>query len=372
MDRYALIAPRLFDGEAFHEDVVVQVEAGRIVALSDRTGPLPQIRAEGLVTPGMVDLQVNGGGGEMLGAQTDAAQIARLIATHARLGATSILPTLITDSAGVTARVIEAGIACRDLPGFLGLHLEGPHLDPARKGAHDPALIRPMTEADLQRLLAAARALPALMVTLAPAAASNAQIERLAAGGVIVALGHSDCSFEEAEAATRAGARCATHLFNAMSQPQGRAPGLAGAVMAGQLRAGIIADSHHVSIPMMQIALRARPEGIYLVSDAMAVAGTEDEGFTLNDRQVLRQGGRLTLADGTLAGADITLPESVAVLIHKAGVSADRALAMATSVPADVLGAPVGRIAEGLRADFLTLTPEGRLSAVWQNGARLL
>ncbi|RRH75160.1 N-acetylglucosamine-6-phosphate deacetylase [Falsigemmobacter faecalis] len=371
MDRFALIAPRLFDGERFHEDVVVQIEAGRITALSDRSGSLPELRAEGLVTPGMVDLQVNGGGGEMLGPRTDAAQIARLLATHARLGATSILPTLITDSPEVTARVIEAGLACRDLPGFLGLHLEGPHLDPARKGAHDPALIRPMTEADLTRLLAAAAALPALMVTLAPGAATSEQISRLAAGGVIVALGHSDCSFEAAEAATRAGARCATHLFNAMSQPQGRAPGLAGAVLAGSLCAGLIADGHHVSIPMMQIALRARPRGIYLVSDAMAVAGTPDLSFTLNGRKVLRQDGRLTLSDGTLAGADITLPESVAVLSREAGIDPARALAMATSVPADLLRAKAGRIAAGHPADLLTLSPEGRLGAVWKNGTRL-
>lgn len=371
MDRFALIAPRLFDGESFHKDLVLHIEDGHIAALSDRTGPLPQLRAEGLVTPGMVDLQVNGGGGEMLGPTTDPAQIARLLDTHAKLGATSILPTLITDSAEVTARVIAAGIACRDLPGFLGLHLEGPHLDPARKGAHDPALIRPMTEEDLERLLVAAQALPALMVTLAPAAVSDAQITRLAAGGVIVSLGHSDCSFEEAESATRAGARCTTHLFNAMSQPQGRAPGLAGAVLAGSLCAGMIADGHHISLPMMQIALRARGAGIYLVSDAMAVAGTGDDGFTLNGRQVLRRDGRLTLQDGTLAGADITLPESVAVLTRTAGIDPARALAMATSIPADVIGTSCGRIAAGGRADLLTLTEEFRLTAVWKSGRRL-
>ena len=159
--------------------------------------------------------------------------------------------------------MIAAGIAAarRQVPGFLGLHLEGPHLDPRRKGAHDPALIRPMTEADLVRLCDAATALPALMVTLAPAAATPEQIARLAAAGVVVSLGHSDCTLAEAQAAIAAGARCVTHLFNAMSQLGNREPGLVGAVLDSAIAAGLIADGIHVAPEVIRVALAARPGG---------------------------------------------------------------------------------------------------------------
>lgn len=372
MSRFALTGAQVFDGTRFYDDAVVICDGGRILEITDRAGAVPETRISGTLAPGFVDLQVNGGGGEMLGPQTDAGAIARLLACHARTGATAILPTLITDTPETTARVIEAGIACRNHPGFLGLHLEGPHLDPRRRGAHDPALIRLMTDRDLQNLCAAAKQLPALLVTLAPEAVTLAQITALSTAGVHVALGHSDCTWEEAEAATAAGARFATHLFNAMSQPQGRAPGLAGAIMAGSLAAGLIADGHHVSVPMMQIALRARPGGIYLVTDAMAVAGTDAPEFTLNSRRVLRQGGRLTLEDGTLAGADLTLPQAVAFCIRRLGLEPARALAMASSLPGDLIGAEAGRIAPGGPADLVLLDGDWHLQAVWKSGQKIL
>jgi N-acetylglucosamine-6-phosphate deacetylase len=297
----------------------------------------------------------------MLGARTDTAQIARICAVHARLGATHILPTLITDTPAVTARVIEAAReAARDkVPGFAGLHLEGPHLDPARHGAHDPALIRPVTEEDLRLLEQAAGDLPALMVTLAPASASLAQIARLARAGAVVSIGHADCTCAEAQAAFAAGASCVTHLFNAMSQLGNRAPGLVGATLCGSARAGIIADGVHVAPEALQIALTMlAPDRLFLVSDAMAVAGSDADSFMLNGRPVFRHAGRLTLSDGTLAGADITLPDAIARLV-RLGVRPERALAMATRLPADVIGARhLGRFVPGASADSVLFSAD--------------
>ena len=372
--RQGLTGADVFDGVVLHPAAAVVIENGRVVEIcSQAPVGVEEIRLNGgTVCPGFLDLQVNGGGGEMVDASTDAAGLARLCAVHRWLGATGILPTLITDTPQAVAQVIAAGVAAAraNVPGFLGLHLEGPHLDPRRKGAHDAALIRPMTAADLAQLVQAARELPKLMVTLAPASVTLDQISKLAAAGVIVSLGHSEASLAEAQAAITAGARCATHLFNAMSQLGNREPGLVGAVLASDMAAGVIADGHHVAIETLRIALAVRPKGLFLVSDCMAAAGSPAREFRLGGRRILREGGRLTLEDGTLAGADLTLPQAVKVMVERVGLPLAQALAMVTSAPAALLGQSetLGHIAPGLPADLVHLAPNLQLSGVWQAG----
>ncbi|RJL08941.1 N-acetylglucosamine-6-phosphate deacetylase [Paracoccus siganidrum] len=362
-----IAARRLFDGNRILADHAVEIEDGRIRAL--RPARPEEALLEGLLAPAFLDLQVNGGGGAMVDGTTDLAALRHLCATHRRLGAAGILPTLITDTPQATAQVVAAGIAAAqaDVPGFLGLHLEGPHLDPRRKGAHDPALIRPMGQDDLARLCEAARRLPALMVTLAPEAATPAQIAALSQAGAIVSLGHSDCDLDTARAAFAAGARCATHLFNAMSQMGHRQPGLVGAVLAGEGHAGLIADGIHVHPAAMRVALAARDSGIFLVTDCMAFAGTELTEMPLNGRRVLRHDGRLTLEDGTLAGADLTLAEAVGNLVRLVGLAPERALAMASAEPARLLGQDhrFGRLAPGHAAQMVLLDGDYRLLDVW-------
>jgi N-acetylglucosamine-6-phosphate deacetylase len=362
----------IFDGTTLHHGSCLRVVDGVVAGIEPDSGASDVVRLNGgVLAPGFVDLQVNGGGGRMVDGSCTADVLADICATHARLGATGVLPTLITDTPEATARVIAAGITAaeRQTPGFLGLHLEGPHLDPRRKGAHDPGLIRPMTEADLAVLLQAAQQLPALMVTLAPEAATPDQISRLAGARVVVSLGHSDCSHASARAAFAAGARCVTHLFNAMSQLGAREPGLVGAALAGGVPAGLIADGIHVAPETLRIALAANPEGLFLVSDAMAVAGTDLTAFQLNGRQILRQNGRLTLEDGTLAGADLTLPHAVAVLAGL-GVRLETALAMASARPARLIGVDdrLGHLTPGRNADMVHLGENGAILGVWRGG----
>ena len=360
LDRAVYAGARIFDGERFHDGAALVVEAGVVSALlPEAKAPPVTHRVSGLLAPAFLDLQINGGGGRMVGPGTDVAALTAICATHRGLGAAGVLPTLITDTPEVTARVIAAGIAAarQGVAGFLGLHLEGPHLDPRRKGAHEPGLIRPMQQDDLDRLCAAAAQLPALMVTLAPAAVSAEQVARLAAAGVVVSLGHAECSLAEAEACFAAGARVATHLFNAMSQLGNREPGLVGAVLGGTARAGLIADGIHVHPRTMALALQARSEGIFLVSDCMGFAGTDLAEMELNGRRVLRRDGRLTLADGTLAGADLSLPQAVAVLVRRLGIAPERALRMASAEPAQVLGlgGRYGALHPGRRAEIVHL-----------------
>jgi N-acetylglucosamine-6-phosphate deacetylase len=371
--RQSFTGAAIFDGTGLHHGAALVVDGGRVLGLGAASGPGVTLEG-GILAPGLIDLQVNGGGGVAVDGATDVEALAHICAAHARLGATGLLPTLITDTPDAVARVIAAGIAAarQGVPGFLGLHLEGPHLDPRRKGAHDAALIRPMTDADLALLCDAARHLPALMVTVAPEAVTPDQIARLSSAGVVVSLGHTDCTLQQARAAIAAGARCATHLFNAMSQLGNREPGLVGAVLSGTIAAGLIADGIHVAPEVLRIALAARPEGLFLVSDAMCVAGTGLTEFRLGGRRILRDQGRLTLEDGTLAGADLSLPDALRTLVKTVGVSAEQALAMATSVPAQVIGTPAGRLVPGGAADFIHLDQDWGLRQVWRRGVPLL
>lgn len=353
-------ADAVFDGAQLYAGQGLLMEGSRVVALTHAAPAAAETRAlgPGIIAPGLVDLQVNGGGGVMLG-DADAEGLRRMAAAHRALGTTAFLPTLITDTPERTRAAIElvAGTSAR---GVVGLHLEGPHLDPRRKGAHDAALIRPMTEADLSLYLEAATRLSCLKITLAPESATPRQIAALAGAGVHVALGHTECTAAEATTAETAGARLVTHLFNAMSQMKGRAPGLVGAALASdQLRAGIIADGLHVDPVSLLAALRALGRRAYLVTDAMAVAGTAQDRFTLGGREILRREGRLTLADGTLAGADLNLPRAMA-LIAKLGLPMEEVFALATSRPAEALGlAPRhGTLTPGEQADPIWIAPD--------------
>lgn len=379
MSSKVIVGADIFDGENLGPGAL-HLADGRIVAILRPGDALPAGAARvavsgGILAPGFVDLQVNGGGGVLLNDAPTPETVAAIAAAHAGLGALTILPTLISDRADVTARAIDAvaKAVAAGVPGVGGLHLEGPHIGLARKGAHDPAHIRPMTTADLAGLLDAAARLPRLMVTLAPESATHDQIATLARAGVIVSLGHSDAGFDLALAAVRAGARCATHLYNAMSPLGHREPGLVGAVLAsGELDAGLIADAVHVHPAAIRAALEAKtgPGALYLVSDAMAPAGSAITGFALNGRWIGRDRGRLTLADGTLAGADLDLARALRVMTGPVGLARDRALAMATSVPARVIGQAdrLGRLAPGLPADVIHLTPDLHLAAVWRAG----
>lgn len=379
MTRTVLVGADVFDGTRLHEDAALVIEAGRvagIVAAPQAPEGARVVLDGGVLAPGFVDLQVNGGGGVMLNDRPDADGLRIICEAHFRLGTTGLMPTLITDTPETTRAVVEAGVAAAraGLPGFLGLHLEGPHLDPRCKGAHDPALIRPMRDADLAIYVDAAARLPALMVTLAPENATPQQIAALAAAGAVVSLGHSDTGYAEARAGFSAGACVVTHLFNAMSPLGHREPGLVGAALDTEgVAAGLIADGIHVVAPVMRAALAAKrgADGVFLVTDAMAVAGTEMNEFRLNGRRILRRDGRLTLDDGTLAGADVDLPASLRVLVRAVGLPLAAALRMATAVPAALIGAEGhGTLAAGSAADLVHLDADLALAGVWRDGAR--
>jgi N-acetylglucosamine-6-phosphate deacetylase len=344
MGRLLFTGAAIFDGKAFIDGQAVLVEDGSVVALCPASEAVDadivvELKA-GLLAPGFIDVQVNGGGGVLFN-ETPTAEGVRAIANaHRPFGVTSILPTLITDTPETTGAAVTAvkdAIAAGS-PGCLGIHLEGPFIAPARKGAHDGDHIRSMTDKDVEFLLGLE--IDTVLVTLAPDAVPPEKIRRLADGGIIVSLGHSDATHDEVARAVDAGARGVTHLFNAMSPLNHRSSGMVGAALElGGLWCGIIADGHHVDPAAFRVALSAKngPGRLFLVSDAMPTVGDAGDVFELNGRTVTRDGGRLTLADGTLAGSDLDLASAVRFAVGELGVPRAEALRMASLYPATLL-----------------------------------
>lgn len=375
---FALCGGRIFDGAGFLDGQALVVSNGRIEAIVAEADLSPAIDrrdvAGSLLVPGFIDLQVNGGGGVLLNNQPDLDGIRTICSAHAAYGTTALLPTVITDTAEIRARAVEAGIAAysQKVRGYLGLHLEGPHLSVARKGTHDPSLIRPLEKVDLSFLVENAGHFGEALITLAPESVSPADVTALVEAGYVVSLGHTDAKARDILPYVSAGASMATHLFNAMSQMENREPGLVGVALAnGRVSCGLIADGFHVDPMVMQVALAAKqgPGRIFLVTDAMSTIGTEEQGFLLNGREVFRRGGRLTLADGTLAGADIDMLSCVRFVHEHLGVSLSEALNMASLYPAEAIGcATKGVLAAGMDADLLVLQQDLSLRATFIGG----
>lgn len=377
--RFAITGAEIFDGDNRARNHALLVCDGKVEAIlpeAELGGGLVRKDATGLlVAPGFIDLQVNGGGGVLFNNDPTVEGIRAICAAHARFGSTALLITLITDAPAISDTAVAAGIEAHaeKVPGFLGLHLEGPHLSLARKGTHDPQLIRPMTDEDLTKLIACHGRFDHGLLTIAPESVTPEQVRKLAAAGYTVSLGHTDTDYATAASYVENGVSMATHLFNAMSQLGNREPGMVGACLdLGSVNCGLIVDGFHAHPASMRIAMRAKqgPGRIFLVTDAMSTIGTDDTGFELNGRQVYRNGGRLTLADGTLAGADIDMIACVRNAHRLLGLSVDEAIRMATVYPAEAINATnKGRLSEGKDADFVLLTPELDVASTWIGGA---
>ncbi len=344
---------RVFDGAALRDGVAVAVDGDRVTGIElaqDFEGDRIDLGGD-LLCPMFVDLQVNGGGGVLFNDTPSETGLAKIAAAHRAAGTGTFLPTLITDTPDTTRAAIDA-VAATKVPGVAGLHLEGPHLAQAKAGAHDPALIRPLEPEDLSLYLEAAGRLPRLLITLAPEAVSTDDIARLTKAGVIVSLGHSAASFDQAKVAIDAGATMATHLFNAMPALHHREPGLIGAILdTGHVSAGLIADGLHVHPSILGAAFRAKCQhrNLFVVTDAMAPFGTDQSAFTLMGRPVRVDGPRLSLPDGTLAGANTDMLGAMRVLVRDAVVPLEMALGMATHAPAQAARLPslAGRLTPG-------------------------
>jgi N-acetylglucosamine-6-phosphate deacetylase len=366
---------RLFDGEKFHNDAALVVEGASIRALVDfDERPLGGDEVDlggGILAPGFIDWQINGGGGKLFNAEPTVETIAAIAAAHRRAGVTGFLPTVVTDAPHVLAEALSAARAARArVPGALGIHVEGPFIDPRRKGVHPAEFIRPMRDEDVETLIAMHAGV--MVVTLAPSSVTRERIARLVEAGLVVSLGHTDASADEARAVFDAGVRAVTHLYNAMSQLSSRAPGVVGAALADpRVICGLIADGEHAHPAAYRAAIAAKgARGVALISDAMPPAAGGPDVFELQGRRMTRIGRKLTAEDGTLAGAVITMRDAVAYVANALRLPLTDALTMATLTPARLIGVndEIGRLAPGRRADLVHLTDTLDVERVWMSG----
>ena len=311
---------------------------------------------DAIIAPGFIDLQVNGFAGHDAATGVEAVrQIARRLP---ETGVTGFLPTIITaplqDAATFPAIAAEAGEADGTGARVLGAHLEGPFLNPQRRGCHDASLMIEPSAENVRRLLAN----PCRLITLAPELPGGLDAVRtLTRAGVLVSAGHSNATYEEGRAAIDAGVRFGTHLFNAMSPLHHREPGLPGALLsADEAVTGLIADGHHVHEALLAITLARKGEGgIALTTDQVAAAGMPPGRYQLGGGEVISDGQTVRRAEGMLAGSVATMPQLIRIAAGLAGSSLRAALTMASLTPARALGLPLGRIVPGAAADLVVM-----------------
>ena len=373
----ALVNARILGDAGFIEGHCVLLEGDCIVAVvptSDARCAAAAQRDLGgqLLLPGFIDSQVNGGGGVLFNDAPSVASIRAIGAAHRRFGTVGFLPTLISDDLDVMARAIAAvqTAITQGVPGVLGIHIEGPFLNVARKGVHDSAKLRELDTSAIGLLTSLKGG--KTLVTLAPEMTTPALIRQLATAGVVVSAGHTNATYAQIETALDFGLTGFTHLFNAMSQLTGREPGVVGAALDDPSSwCGIIVDGQHTSPVVLRLALRAkRHDRFMLVTDAMPSVGTENTSFTLQGRKITVAGTVCVDEEGRLAGSNIEMASSVRNAVSMLGVSLADAARMASTYPAEFLGlgAHMGRIAAGYRANLVLVDENVTVLETWIDG----
>jgi len=372
---YALSNCKIYTGSDVLTDHAVVVENGLIKQVCP-VAELPDgIEVRDLdganLSPGCIDLQLNGCGGVMLNDEITAETMQIMHRANLKSGCTSFLPTLITSSDEDMRAVITAAREYHNQyqNQSLGLHLEGPYLNVAKKGIHSVDHIR-KSDSEMIDLICENRDLVA-KVTLAPELNDPEHIERLHKAGVVVSIGHTNATYAEARKGFESGITFATHLFNAMTPMVGREPGVVGAIYdTPEVYAGIIADGFHVDYANIRIAHKIKGEKLVLVTDATAPAGADMEYFIFVGKKVYYRDGKCVDENGTLGGSALTMIEAVQNTVEHAGIALDEALRMATLYPATAMGVEdkLGRIKKGMVANLAIFDRDFNVKATVVNG----
>jgi N-acetylglucosamine-6-phosphate deacetylase len=372
----ALAPSRLLTPNGFKGASCLLIDDGGIadvVAAADCPGDAELLAGD--LVPGFIDLQVNGGGGVLFNDHPTVDGIETIGRAHRAFGTTGFLPTLISDELEVIDRAMRAveDAIVKGVPGVLGIHIEGPFINSEKRGIHDPSKIRQIDAAAVELLTSLKSGVT--LVTLAPELAPAGIIRALVERGVIVAAGHTNASYQQTAAALECGVSGFTHLFNAMTQLNSRAPGAVGAALESRIAwCGIIVDGFHVHPAALRVALAAKGrDKLVLVTDAMPSVSSDLTSFMLGDREIHVESGRLSGEDGTLAGSNLDMASAVSNAVEMLRVDRVSAVRMASANPARAIridGAS-GSIARGLRADLALLDSGGRVLRTWIGGAEL-
>jgi N-acetylglucosamine-6-phosphate deacetylase len=374
--RHAVAADHVFDGTAVHRDTAVVIERTSVAALVPRADvpndtPLRKMPAGVWLAPGFIDTQVNGGGGVLFNDEATREGVAAIVAAHRKFGTTSLLPTLISDTPEKTAQAIAAVAAVYgQIPGVLGIHLEGPFLSREKPGVHNPRVLRRPTDRDADMIMTHGHG--ATLVTLAPEQVPRGFIAKLVSADVHVALGHSMATYAQTEAALAEGLTGFTHLFNAMRPLTSREPGPIGAALeAPGAWFGMIVDGIHVDPAVLRLALRGLAKPM-LVTDAMPPVGNPQSAFALYGERIEVRDGRCLRGDGTLAGSVLDMASAVRNCVDLLDVPLTDALRFASINPARFLGLGqvLGKLAPGYRADLVAFDPANiEVVTTWVAGA---
>ncbi|WP_432459523.1 N-acetylglucosamine-6-phosphate deacetylase [Agarivorans sp. QJM3NY_25] len=371
---YALTNASVFDGNELLNNYAVIIDKERIAAVCPEQDVSPQIKQINLngatLCPGFIDLQLNGCGGVMLNGDFSNTNLELMHRTNLKSGTTHFLPTLITtdDQEMEQAIAVSRSNQQNHGSGNLGLHLEGPYLSKIKKGIHSEQHIRQLNQQRLQFLLDNHDAIK--KITLAPEHVTAHDVQALTEAGILVSLGHTNASYQQASDAIKAGASFATHLFNAMSSITGREPGVVGAVFDHQLYAGIIVDGHHVAAANIRLAKRLLEHKLYLVTDATAAAGANISHFDFVGREIQVQNGVCIGDDGTLGGSALTMIEAIENCVQTVGLSLTESLRMASLYPASALSIDdiLGRIKPGYSANLSAFNKDFKLTLTVSDG----
>jgi N-acetylglucosamine-6-phosphate deacetylase len=378
--KHALIGARVFTGDTFLENHALVISGETIEALV----PIAELNSSisvvtfsgGTIAPGFIDLQVNGGGGAFFSQDPSIHTIQTMLDAHRKTGTTSMLPTLISETREVHQAGVNAIVSAlaSGIKGVMGIHIEGPFFNTARRGAHHQDFIRAMTQADVDWLIDCEKKIhpKKLMLTLAPEGLVQSEIKQLASAGIVVCAGHTDADYDEIITALKQGLAGFTHLYNAMRPSTAREPGVVGAALEdANSWCGIIIDGHHVHAANARIAYATKPKGkMYLVTDAMATVGSTEKSFQLYDETVYERDNQLVNTEGRLAGSAIGMIDAVRLNTEWVGVELCESLRMASLYPAQFMKVDsyLGYIRAGYRADLVHFSDDYQVMRTWVAG----
>jgi N-acetylglucosamine-6-phosphate deacetylase len=380
--RIALTGAKIFTHDQFldnHSLIIYKDKIDSLITDSQLPGDIKQIHLNGgVLAPGFIDLQVNGGGGEFFTQNPSLAAIKTMLDTHRKFGTTSLLPTLISSHAEIHQQAVNSVITAMQagFSGVLGVHIEGPFFAMEKRGAHAEKFIRKINSADMEWLDAITKNTDLkILLTLAPETIPSGMIQQLSQKGILVFAGHTDATYEQIQIAIEEGLCGFTHLYNAMRNSSAREPGVVGAALENQQTwCGIIIDGHHVHPASARIAYAAKPEKIFLVSDAMATVGSTKKSFQLYDEHITESQTDTTAClinrEGKLSGSAIGLIDAVKLNTEWVGVDLAESLRMASLYPARCLKLDhqLGKIQPGYRADLVHFTDDFQVTSTWVAG----
>jgi len=376
--KQAITGSKLFNGIDFIEHKALLIEDQYIAGIVNKDAIPTDFQVKklegGILSPGFIDLQVNGGGGKLFNNSPDKESLNTIISAHQYFGTTSIMPTVISDSLNILQKCTDTiSNEIDNNHSLLGIHIEGPFFNVKYRGVHQKQYINTINASYLN-LFETLDKFP-VMLTLAPECISIKQLKHLKSLGFKILAGHTDANYDQLEEAVKYGLDGFTHLFNAMGQISAREPGVVGSAFDfDETSASIIVDLHHVHPSLINLSFKQKPKGkLFFVSDSMATINHGEPSFELYDEVVSESNGRIINSEGKLAGSSITQIDAIKNAYQKCSIPLENAISMATLYPAEYLGVSdyIGQLKKGYRADLAHFDSNFHVQNVWLAGKQI-